>query len=264
MTGFKPFFGTQRRRAARGRDRRPRALRQPGRDGRDVREAFDATALDLVPAGVDGRTGHGILRADSVLDYTGATPQPLVRGAAARRDARPTGDGDAYLEPGESAHAAAAGEERRRRHGHRRQRDGDDGRPRAVVTPRTQSYGDMPHGATRVAGLHDPARRRLPAGQTRAFDRTGDVCRRAVADAGDVLAAHRPAGNDGAKFTYTGPAVPIPDNSTLGATVTIPVTGIGYASKLRFSVDGATCTTTAGSTDRRHRPHLRRRPDRRR
>ena len=38
-----------------------------------------ATALDLVPAGVDNRTGHGIIRADSVLEYTGATPQPLVR-----------------------------------------------------------------------------------------------------------------------------------------------------------------------------------------
>ena len=68
----------------------------------DLREAFEATALDLVPAGVDNRTGHGIIRADRVLEYTGATPQPLVRAAAAAVGAI-TGDGDAYLEPGETA-----------------------------------------------------------------------------------------------------------------------------------------------------------------
>ena len=45
--------------AARRRDRRPgrcRATRAPATA--DVREAFAATALDLVPAGVDGRTGR--------------------------------------------------------------------------------------------------------------------------------------------------------------------------------------------------------------
>ena len=70
------------RRAARGGDRRARAVGQPGATEADIREAFDATALDLAPAGVDSRTGRGLLRADSVLAYTGATPQPLVRGAA--------------------------------------------------------------------------------------------------------------------------------------------------------------------------------------
>jgi subtilisin-like proprotein convertase family protein len=48
-------------------------------------------------------------------------------------------------------------------------------------------------------------------------------------------------------FAYTGAAVAIPDNSTVGATVTIPVSGIGPASKIAFSVDGATCNTTEGS-----------------
>ena len=67
-----------------------------------MREAFNATALDLVPAGVDGRTGAGILRADSVLGYTGGTPQPLVK-AQPPDVLSPTGDGDAFLEPGESA-----------------------------------------------------------------------------------------------------------------------------------------------------------------
>ena len=79
VAGFKPFFGTS---AA-----APHAAAiaglvlsgNPGATAAEVREAFDATALDLAPAGVDGRTGHGLLRADSVLGYTGATPQPLVQ-----------------------------------------------------------------------------------------------------------------------------------------------------------------------------------------
>ena len=68
----------------------------------ELREAFEATALDLAPAGVDNRTGHGIIRADRVLEYTGATPQPLVRAQQPQLGAI-TGDGDAYLEPGETA-----------------------------------------------------------------------------------------------------------------------------------------------------------------
>jgi subtilisin-like proprotein convertase family protein len=55
-------------------------------------------------------------------------------------------------------------------------------------------------------------------------------------------------GTAATKFSYTGPAVAIPDVSTLGASVTIPVSGFGYASKVRFSIDGTTCTTTIGAT----------------
>ena len=50
------------------------------------------------------------------------------------------------------------------------------------------------------------------------------------------------------RFAYTGPPVAIPDESALGASVSIPVAGVGYASKLTFSIDGATCTTTTPST----------------
>ena len=45
----------------------------------DVRAAFNATALDVSPIGFDNRAGAGLLRADRLLVYTGATAQPLVR-----------------------------------------------------------------------------------------------------------------------------------------------------------------------------------------
>ena len=45
----------------------------PGATGDEVREAFEAASIDQAPTGYDGRTGHGVLRADRVLEYTGAT-----------------------------------------------------------------------------------------------------------------------------------------------------------------------------------------------
>ena len=78
VDGFDPFFGTS---AA-----APHAAAiaglvlsgNPGATTGEVREAFDATALDLSPTGVDSRTGTGLIRADRVADYTGLTPQPLA------------------------------------------------------------------------------------------------------------------------------------------------------------------------------------------
>ena len=50
---------------------------------------------------MDPRTGYGLLRADRVLAYTGATPQPWV--VIGQASIVSTSDGDAILEPGESA-----------------------------------------------------------------------------------------------------------------------------------------------------------------
>ena len=198
-----------------------------------------------------------------MLEYTGATPQPLVR-AGTPTLTPTTGDGDAYLEPGETATLALpvtnVG-------------DGtatgisvtvDDRRPAGGADPaQPQSYGDLAagrdhrRGTSRLA-LRGRATRSASASRSRVRVTFAGVLSPTT---GDVHAC--PTGQPATTrddFAYSGPAVPIPDNSTAGATVTIPVTGVGYASKLTFSVDGTTCTTTAGVDDGRHRPHLRRRP----
>jgi subtilisin-like proprotein convertase family protein len=50
------------------------------------------------------------------------------------------------------------------------------------------------------------------------------------------------------KFSYTGPAVPIPDASTLGASFPVAVTGVGFGSRITFSIDGTQCTEDPAAT----------------
>jgi hypothetical protein len=247
VDGFAPFFGTS---AAAPHAAAIAALvlsGNPGATTADVRGAFNATALDLTPAGVDNRTGHGILRADRVLAYTGATPQPLVK-AGSPTVTPVTGDGDAFLEPGESATVALPAT------------NAGDGTATGVnvtattsdaqvtLTPRAQSYGNIAAGATKsrnwtlTLGADYPLGKRVPLAVHVAF-----AGRLSPTSATFAIPTGKPAEN-ATTFAYGGPPVAIPDDDETGASVTIPVSGVGYASALTFSIDGTTCDTEEGST----------------
>ena len=196
-----------------------------------------------------------------MLEYTGATPQPLVRAQQPEIGAI-TGDGDAYLEPGETATlrlpVTNAGDGTAT--GISVTATSDD--PLAVLTPRNRSYGDLPAGATTSRDFT------LALDDDYALGKRVRIAIRVTfagvlspTNATFTVATGQPATTP-ERFAYTGPPVPIPDASTLGASVTIPVTGVGYASKITFSVDGATCTGGPGLDDGRHQPLLRRRPHR--
>ncbi|MGH3759419.1 S8 family serine peptidase [Actinophytocola sp.] len=245
VPGFEPFFGTS---AA-----APHAAAiaglvlsgNPGIDPAEVREALTSTAIDIAEPGVDGRSGHGVVLADRVLGFTGASPQPLARAQSPK--ITPPGGGE-FLNPGDTATVALPVTNL-----------GDatsvstsvvltSPTSGVTVSPRAQSYGTIEKGdtAVRTFQVTVPATHQVgvPLVLNSRVTFAGAYSPSTASFSVDV-GEPSPTTVD---FAYAGAPVAIPDASTVGASVTIPVSGMGPASKVTFSVDGATCDTTAGST----------------
>jgi subtilisin-like proprotein convertase family protein len=210
-----------------------------------VREALINTAVDIEKPGPDNFTGAGVILADKVLAYTGASPQPL---AVAKQPTVTPADGGSSLDPGDTAKVTLPVTN-----------DGDGAAvstsvvltsptPGVTVAPRSKSYGTISPGQT---GVNDFTIT-VPASQQLGVP---VVLNARVTFAG----AHSPTTTSfslpvgtpspvAQDFAYAGAPVAIPDNSPVGASVTIPVTGVGRASKVSFSVDGTTCSTDPNST----------------
>ncbi|SFW77667.1 S8 family serine peptidase [Amycolatopsis australiensis] len=244
VSGFNPFYGTS---AAAPHAAAIAALvlsGNPGLPPSEVREALINTAVDIEAPGRDNFTGAGVILADKVLAYTGASPQPL---AVAQQPTVTPADGGPALDPGDTAKVTLPVTN-----------DGDgtavstsvvltSPTPGVTVAPRAKSYGTISPGQT---GVNDftitvPATQQLGVPV---------VLNARVTFAG----AHSPTTSTfslpvgtpspvARDFAYTGAPVAIPDNSPVGASVTIPVSGVGRASKVTFSVDGTSCSTDPAS-----------------
>ncbi|OXM62160.1 S8 family serine peptidase [Amycolatopsis vastitatis] len=245
VSGFNPFFGTS---AAAPHAAAIAALvlsGNPGLPSSEVREALINTAVDIEKPGPDNFTGAGVILADKVLAYTGASPQPL---AVAKQPTVTPADGGPALDPGDTAKVTLPVTN-----------DGDgtavstsvvltSPTPGVTIMPRAKSYGTISPGQT---GVNDFTIT-VPASQQLGVP---VVLNARVTFAG----AHSPTTSTFSlpvgtpspvtkDFAYTGAPVAIPDNSPVGASVTIPVSGVGRASKVSFSVDGTTCSTDTAST----------------
>lgn len=211
-----------------------------------VRSALTSTAIDLAPAGVDNRTGYGVVLATKLLRQTGATPQPLVRTEEA--SVKPAGDGDPYLEPGEYGTLKVP------------VRNVGDGRatsvsvkltsndPKVTIRPAIRGYGSLAPGAGALRTFVIRLANDYPVGKPVVLDSKTSFVGILSPTRGTVTVATGQPENAPTAYSYTGPPVSIPDNDEAGASVTIPVSGSQYSSAITFSVDGQTCSTEIGST----------------
>jgi subtilisin-like proprotein convertase family protein/subtilisin family serine protease len=245
VTGFNPFFGTS---AAAPHAAAIAALvlsGNPGLPPAEVREALINTAVDIEAAGRDNLTGAGVILADKVLAYTGASPQPL---AVAKQPTVTPADGGTAIDPGDTAKVTLPVTN-----------EGDgtavstsvvltSPTPGVTVAPRSKSYGTISPGQT---GVNDFTIT-VPASQQLGVP---VVLNARVSFAGahspTTATFSLPVGTPSPvtqDFAYAGAPVAIPDNSPVGASVTIPVTGVGRASRVTFSVDGTTCSAEPNAT----------------
>ncbi|SDH08792.1 Proprotein convertase P-domain-containing protein [Lentzea fradiae] len=246
VPGFAPFFGTS---AA-----APNAAAiaglilsgNPTLSPAEVREALVTTAIDIVESGVDNRTGAGIVMADAALAYTGASPQALAR--AQQPTVVNDADGSSFLKPGTTATVTVPVANNG---------DGSAASTSVVLTttaagvtiaPRSKYYGNIDPGQT-VSNTYKvtvPATAGL--GSTVKLDARVTYAGSTSPTTNSFTLRVGEPSRDFKTFAYTGAPVAIPDNDQTGVSISLPVTGVGAASNLKFSVDGSACSSTEGST----------------
>ncbi|MFD9705438.1 S8 family serine peptidase [Lentzea sp. NPDC059081] len=246
VPGFAPFFGTS--------ASAPNAAAiaglilsgNPTLSPAEVKEALVATAIDVVESGVDNRTGAGIVMADRALAYTGASPQALAR--AQKPTVVNDADGSAFLKPGTTATVTVPVANNG---------DGSAASTSVVLTtpaagvtiaPRSKYYGNIDVGQTvsNTFKVSVPASAGLGS-NVRLDARVSYAGSTSPTTNSFTLRVGEPS-RDYKTFAYSGAPVAIPDNDPTGASVSLAVSGVGAASNLKFSVDGATCSTADGAT----------------
>lgn len=248
--GFSRFFGTS---AAAPNAAAIAALAlsaKPTLTPTQIESALGATAIGIEAAGFDPVAGAGIVMAEPLLSNVGAVTKAKL-GAGNRSVTPQTGDGDAHLEPGETATitqqltntgaATATGVSATL----------VSNSANATVTQGSVTYSNIAPAATGTPNSL-PFRISVPAGCpcgtvlpfTLTVTYAGGVKPTEVISFNIVVGEPAPA----VSTAYSGGVVAIPDNSTTGASASVAVATNTTVRGVTVTIGGSSCTTTTGST----------------
>ena len=124
-----------------------------------------------------------------------------------------------------------------------------DDDPLTTIAPRARAYGSLAAGATRSRPFRVTLADAYPLGKPLALSaRVTFAGTLSPTTATLSFGVGRPAGRpDDVRLRRPGPSRS-PTTARSAPSVTIPVSGIGYAADLELSIDGATCTADVGAT----------------
>lgn len=244
--GFSPFFGTS---AAAPHAAAIAGLIKSGRPtlpAAEIRREISASALDILTPGWDNVSGSGVMMADTLLARTGAQAQAI---AEPQQPQVTSADGTPYLKPGMRATIRIPVYNRGDGAANNLQVSAASTSQGVTITPASRSLGTLPAGGSTTASftLTMPAAWPEPGLPVQLQTWVSFQGYWSPRTATFALPEGQPA-TTLTTFSYTGPPVQIPDADSAGVSVRIPVTGIGWPSRITFSIDGAQCTTDPAAT----------------
>jgi subtilisin-like proprotein convertase family protein len=251
FTFLNPFFGTS---AAAPHAAAIAGLlksAKPSLNSTKIRTAFKKSALDIEGPGIDRDSGRGIIDAFGALAEIKAQPAPFLE-LGTITTTPTTGDADAFIEPGESADFTAelvntGGAAPTNLNGVL-----TTSTPGITLTNDTSSFPAIsPSGGTGVNNVpfSFSVANTATCGVAANFTLTASYSNGGLSP--QTFNVRVPTGKPSSTpiaTSFTGPAVVIPDGNATGVSVPLNVSGVGAVSKLVFSFDGTSCSTTIGST----------------